>query len=135
MRAKMRWRYYCDFCPKAGGSKAHMRTHEASCTRNPDRTCRMCGRVGDLAALQAAALVSLAALEAEAKGCPVCMLIGKRHVEQHVEGHLALVGDDHEMPATRAEVLAWDFRAAQAAWWAEVNREKAREYYGGGYGL
>ncbi len=43
MRKAKRWRYYCDFCNKSGGSKYHMQGHEPSCTMNPKRTCRMCG--------------------------------------------------------------------------------------------
>ena len=43
MHIKMRPRYYCDHCRKASGSKPAMAIHEAHCTANPDRTCRMCG--------------------------------------------------------------------------------------------
>ena len=42
MKAKKRWRYYCDFCRKSGGSRSHMEAHEKSCTMNPTRKCRMC---------------------------------------------------------------------------------------------
>jgi hypothetical protein len=42
MRRVQRWRYYCDFCKKAGNSGGHMKKHEASCTLNPQRTCGMC---------------------------------------------------------------------------------------------
>ena len=42
MRAVQRWRYYCEFCKKAGGSKGHMTSHESSCTLNPNRNCKMC---------------------------------------------------------------------------------------------
>lgn len=42
MRRVKRWRYYCDFCKKVGGSAGHMKTHELHCTGNPDRICRMC---------------------------------------------------------------------------------------------
>ena len=47
MRQVKRWRYYCEFCKKAGGSKGHIVAHEKSCTNNPDRVCRMCGYIGD----------------------------------------------------------------------------------------
>ena len=43
MRKIKRWRYYCDFCNKAGGSAGYMKRHEESCTMNPDRKCQMCG--------------------------------------------------------------------------------------------
>lgn len=42
MKSAKRWRYYCDHCKKSGGSKYHMERHEKVCTRNPDRSCRMC---------------------------------------------------------------------------------------------
>lgn len=42
MRKVQRWRYYCDFCKKAGNAGGHMLKHEASCSLNPDRVCRMC---------------------------------------------------------------------------------------------
>lgn len=46
MRCKMRkrkvWRYYCDFCKKAGCSGGHLKNHEKHCTLNPNRDCGMC---------------------------------------------------------------------------------------------
>lgn len=47
MKRVQRWRYYCDFCKKAGNSGGHMKKHEASCTLNPARVCRMCVHIGD----------------------------------------------------------------------------------------
>ena len=48
MKKVKRWRYYCDFCKKSGGSKFHMENHERHCTMNPDRVCGMCGSRGNL---------------------------------------------------------------------------------------
>lgn len=42
MRIKKVNRYYCDFCKKSGGSSGAMKKHEAHCTMNPSRDCRMC---------------------------------------------------------------------------------------------
>lgn len=42
MRKVKRWRYYCEFCKKSGGSGSHMAKHEKACTMNPDRVCGMC---------------------------------------------------------------------------------------------
>lgn len=55
MKAVQRWRYYCDFCTKAGQSGYHMKNHERSCTLNPSRVCKMCGLIegGNGADLQA----------------------------------------------------------------------------------
>jgi hypothetical protein len=41
MRQVKKWRYYCDFCKKSGSSKSHMAKHEASCTMNPNRDCKL----------------------------------------------------------------------------------------------
>ena len=43
MREKKVWRYYCDFCKKAGCSKYHLKRHEERCTLNPNRYCGICG--------------------------------------------------------------------------------------------
>ena len=42
MKKVKRWRYYCDYCKKSGGSGGHMKNHELSCTANPDRKCKFC---------------------------------------------------------------------------------------------
>lgn len=42
MRTKKVNRYWCDFCNKAGLSASAMRKHEAHCTLNPKRECRVC---------------------------------------------------------------------------------------------
>ena len=42
MRKVKRWRYYCEFCKKSGGSGGHMQKHENGCTLNPKRHCGMC---------------------------------------------------------------------------------------------
>ncbi len=47
MRKVKRWRYYCDFCKKAGGSGGHMQSHENGCTLNPKRHCGMCNLIGN----------------------------------------------------------------------------------------
>lgn len=45
MKAVKRWRYYCDFCKKAGQSGFHMKNHESSCTMNPQRQCKLCAHL------------------------------------------------------------------------------------------
>ena len=46
MRKKKVWRYYCEFCKKAGCSGGHLKRHEEHCTMNPNRTCGMCEMMG-----------------------------------------------------------------------------------------
>lgn len=38
-------RYWCEYCGKAGLSKYHMECHEAHCTLNPRRKCRVCTKL------------------------------------------------------------------------------------------
>ena len=45
MRTVRRWRYYCDFCKKAGGQRQGLQLHEQNCTLNPKRGCRICAMV------------------------------------------------------------------------------------------
>ncbi len=40
--------YYCEFCSKHLLTKGPMSRHEKHCTGNPDRHCRVCGRIGNL---------------------------------------------------------------------------------------
>ncbi len=40
-------RYYCEFCKKANCSAASISRHEAACTMNPKRICRVCKFVRD----------------------------------------------------------------------------------------
>ena len=47
MYKKKKWRYYCDFCKKAGGSAGAMAKHEKHCTNNPNRYCRLCDKFGE----------------------------------------------------------------------------------------
>jgi hypothetical protein len=47
VKAIKKWRYYCDYCKKSGGSKYHMENHEKICTMRPDRHCAMCQHIED----------------------------------------------------------------------------------------
>lgn len=40
--------YYCDYCKKRNLSAFHMRSHEESCTANPDRKCHLCKEQRDI---------------------------------------------------------------------------------------
>jgi len=87
MKMRMRPRYYCDFCGKASGSAWAMKRHEAACTLNPARVCRMCALLelgsshldAGKAAFLAPALTSdwparMAALRTATENCPCCIL-------------------------------------------------------------
>lgn len=104
MTTKKLNRYYCDFCGKSGGSAGHMKNHEAHCTLNPNRQCRLCNRlqqtpkpIEELKALLPVmeleeingydqfSEASIAALKAAVPvlrdacgGCPACMMAALR---------------------------------------------------------
>jgi len=42
MIRKLVYRYYCEYCRKAGCSGGHIRHHEERCTLNPQRECGCC---------------------------------------------------------------------------------------------
>jgi hypothetical protein len=106
MRQVKRWRYYCDHCRKAGGSKGHMVAHENGCTANPNRKCRICALApfdpmplsGLIGLCQKVATCNggpdpegpgyytidaagLAQLREAADGCPVCMFAAMRQAK------------------------------------------------------
>lgn len=109
MKKVKRWRYYCDFCKKAGGQPHAMREHEKHCTMNPERDCRMCDSFGGGGASlpELIAFVKekaetvhwsgedqdfklldnddLAKLRDMAEGCPACMLAALRLTRTHAE--------------------------------------------------
>jgi hypothetical protein len=62
MRVKKVNRYWCDFCNKAGLAAGAMRRHEAHCTLNPGRNCRVCGLLGGSTAVGAERMAELVAL-------------------------------------------------------------------------
>jgi hypothetical protein len=88
------WRYKCDFCGKNGYSAGHMRSHERTCTANPDRTCRIHKhadlRIENPGPLPVSDLLAVlrthwhdedhgvSALREAAEACPCCMLAAIR---------------------------------------------------------
>jgi len=76
MKQIKRWRYYCDFCKKAGGSKGHIIRHEKSCTLNPNRICNVC----------------LSLLEVEQKSISQLLEIlpdGRNFIEEEIAGMIS----------------------------------------------
>ncbi len=120
MNRKRAWRYYCDFCKKGGASGSHMKRHEGSCCKNPDRVCRMCAaaKLGPhrmqemIAALGKGNKQGIDALRQVAEGCPACMLaaIMQSGIQR------PYLGEDE--PGFRVE---FDFKAEKDAWWKEQN--------------
>ena len=46
MKTKLVTQYKCDFCSKKNYQAGAMRAHEKHCTKNPERSCRMCDKAG-----------------------------------------------------------------------------------------
>jgi hypothetical protein len=121
MKKKKVWRYYCDHCGKGGCSAGHMKQHEAGCTKNPTRVCRMCEAAEQeqppITDLIAAARLDASAeddgfckcdnLRAAAHGCPACMLAGAR-----------LCGVDC--------IFDFDYGIEHKRFWGPVNDAKSR---------
>lgn len=47
MRTKKVTRHYCDYCKKSMAFRNHMEKHEKHCTKNPNRECGLCERIGE----------------------------------------------------------------------------------------
>lgn len=125
MRKKRVWRYYCDFCGKAGCSGGHMKRHEASCTKNPDRVCGMCNSAGFnqkpianlTKALDDGGKEGVERLREVAEGCPACMLAainqsGLQYYEEDEDGFVAGHVD-------------FDFAEEKKSFWDAVNEDKS----------
>lgn len=143
MKKVQRWRYYCDFCKKAGGAGGHILRHEASCTLNPERVCRMCksfanqqpamvdmlallpvmpGDIGTTAdedrddAIRNAVIDALPKLRELCGDCPVCIFAALRQ---------------KGIPVPLAE--GFDLTKEMASAWNDRNSEREeREGYGMG---
>lgn len=145
MKKRKVWRYTCEFCGKSSCSGGHTASHERHCTKNPQRICRMCARVGDaqspIAELTAAIYYApapspffddqpvvsrkLDRLRTVSHNCPACVLAALR---QEVENHEDPV---HESDAFsfRDESKAWieDYRGALVPIGCEGDTEFDRE--------
>lgn len=125
MRTKKVNRYYCDFCKKSGCSSYHMKRHEAACTANPNRICRVCKTdVRDLGFLaqelqskpdgmmvpdipncqREVTKESFDRVSDLVDGCPACLLAVLRRGKAYVAG--------------------WHYKDAQKAYWAELDAER-----------
>lgn len=116
----MRPRYGCDHCKKVGGSGGHMRKHEAACTNNPNRICRLHEYVapGELVPdvpmlLDALREGGYPKLVEVSHNCPACKLAALRQswvAPEPGDGTVPAVGDGRE---------GFDFRSEVAQVWAK----------------
>lgn len=121
--------YYCDFCKKRG--LRSLKTHEAHCTLNPDRTCRLCKEKVDYRALvdklpftteerewpgnhysvKSADLMDLAG------NCPICALTVLRlFMRKRSDDAWGFQTD-------------FNFKAELESWWKDANEAAERDLY------
>lgn len=131
MRKVKRWRYYCDYCKKAGGSAGHMKSHEKHCTANPNRICGMCDVLQvtqksieelkkELRKIvkkfsEKSIFMNMATNEKATdefrdftNGCPACMLAAIRQLEEE-------------------PTISLDFKKECEDFWADINERNYQE--------
>lgn len=127
MKSQMRMRHYCDFCKRSSGQKPAMAKHEAGCTNNPDRVCKLCecnGSAQEPLEKLFDVLVNegFPALQTITEHCPGCILATLRQLP--VERELLVINPDDPKHKGRWE---WDFKAALKEFWDEVNANRAED--------
>lgn len=129
MRSRQVWRHTCDHCGKSLLQRPAMERHEAHCTMNPDRKCRMCELIDALPAAPARELAAMltrppmmgsvedfdawretcrqqfAALQERVQHCPACTLAALRQAGIH--------GSEFD----------WDFGKAREEFMKQIPRE------------
>lgn len=125
MKRVMRWRYYCDHCPKSGSSGGHMKKHEAGCVRNPERVCGMCreAELDQKAPAELDAVLEnegLDALRTLADGCPACMLAAviRARLKYGPASYEPDTGATNEPPGA-----AFSWTVERERFWRDVNEE------------
>jgi len=124
MTRKQVWQYRCDFCGKRGYSSGHMKSHEKSCTANPDRECRMhlklMGAKQDRTARELSGLLAMgkpmygmSELREASDNCPVCILAAIR------QSNIQKWDGDPESPGID---LKFDFKAEMKEAWSCINQ-------------
>lgn len=91
-------RYFCEFCGKSGGHAGVIRNHECACTRNPKRSCAMCGsRKRDYHSLVVLlGLEGWYSLRDQVDACPACILAVIQQREIEVKDGKIWEGFDYE---------------------------------------
>ena len=152
MRKRQVWRYYCEFCKKAGCSGGHMRKHEAGCTGNPNRTCSMHAMLSDGTPQQPIDLLKavlldlapnwlecIASLRDAAGQCPACILAAIRQADLSQWKTLAPDWEGYgkdakllpdEMWLGTGHLFGFDFKAELKSAWNDHNEAIAeKEFY------
>lgn len=116
MRTRIRTHFGCDFCKKVTHTRKSMEKHEASCTANPGRVCKMCRMAGltpkpisDLHRIISRSTDS-DNKEREAReyvsNCPACLLAGIRQFPISADENGGLFGPRFSV-AWKEEARLW----------------------------
>jgi hypothetical protein len=138
MQSKKVTRYACDFCEKKGYSLGAMRRHEAHCTLNPNRGCRMCEAAGDWPAPTPDELAAVVALVPKYENFTAedVFFRGKAQDDLKVVWP-EIVERLHDCPACIMAALRqagfpvpavdwWNYTDACKEFWKPINEDKAR---------
>lgn len=130
MTRKQVWSYQCDHCKVRKYSLGAISKHEASCTANPNRVCRMHRYfekdqrpVVELCAALSLSLPDggMAALRKLAGGCPACILAAIR------QSKVCASGPVETFTEAPKELVEFSFKTEVKALWESVNVD--REYH------
>jgi len=135
----LRWRYYCDFCRKSGGSGGHIARHERGCTLNPNRVCGLHERMRErqpsmpelVNALEAHGedwAAGMKDLRDLSENCPACILAAIRQSPKLQ----AIIASD-EFDGVDFPTADFDFRKELASFWDSVRAGQARGDMADGY--
>lgn len=130
MTQKKVWQYRCDFCGKKKYSAGHMKSHELSCTMNPNRTCQAHKYIEDQSQVPMDELVSVLTLDGTDGGleelrkltgnCPMCILAAIRQFR--IKNKEAYDAVDF-INGTRE--FNFDFKAELSKFWQDQNDARA----------
>lgn len=131
MRQKLQMRYWCDHCKKSGAQGPAMLKHEAGCTLNHQRKCRMCEAAGETNnqfedLWEAFEEGGFKGLRDACSQCPACTLTILRHAHSrdrsgYVEGDICSTDDDGQ--------YAYDYKEDCKSFWRDVNSTKHDDGY------
>ncbi|HEY0916520.1 MAG TPA: hypothetical protein VGE22_16725 [Solimonas sp.] len=132
MKTVKRTLYYCDHCGRRSFFRNSMEKHEAGCTLNPARVCRMHRFMDGATAPSMEALI--AALTAggfdglvkASDGCPACILAAIRQAPdaglKYERAPWSPFEGDRTWPVEDGR-HEWDFKKATAQFWNDYGRE------------
>lgn len=133
--------YYCEHCKKHGLSASSMSRHEASCTANPNRRCRMCQITGEAQQPTEVLKACVAQLALDWGDWDVDMVyLDKRHKDS-VTAMESLRSASNNCPACIAaalrqsgipwSVVGFDLQKECASFWDDVNAAKEENSHHG----